>query len=105
MIAELLRKGKENAVTTKHLMAVCHFSSKSELQRQIAKERADGALICSTTVGSGGYYLPKDRDEIQKFINSMNSRAKNILKSVTAAREYLNQIEGQQCLDVDRKKE
>ena len=100
MVNELLSKGKDNAITTVALMNACHFKSKRELTKQIARERAAGVLICSTSTGQGGYYLPESREE---FINSMSSRAKNTFKAVKAARAYLKQIDGQQVLDLTEK--
>jgi len=105
MVSELLNRGKENAVTTEELLRACHFENRRELTLQIANERAAGALICSRTSGKGGYYLPADRAEVQDFINSMSSRARNTFKAVKAAREYLKQIDGQMSLETDLRDE
>lgn len=105
MIEEMLNRGKGNAITTENLMRVCHFENRRDLTMQIARERAAGAVICSTTSGQGGYYLPQSREEVQEFINSMSKRAKNTFKAVTAARKYLKQIEGQESLDIGHEKE
>lgn len=99
MVNELLKRGKENAITTEELIRACNFSCRRELTKQIMRERAAGALICSTTAGQGGYYLPQSREEVTEFINSMSNRAKNTFKAVKAAREYLKQIDGQMSLD------
>ena len=101
MVSELLNKGKENAITTKELMEKCNFPSNRELTAQVSRERAAGVLICSKTSGHGGYYLPKNREEIVEFINSMSSRAKNIFSTLKYAKEYLNQIDGQITMDMD----
>lgn len=105
MIKELLGHGKENALTSVQLINACGFTCKRELQDQIARERAAGAVICSTTSGNGGYYLPKDRAEVACFIKSMDSRVKNISKSISAARKYLEELEGQQSLNLENKRE
>jgi len=95
MVEELLSKGKENARTTEELMRACNFSHKRELTQQIARERAAGAIICSTTADNGGYYLPATRAEVAEFVDSMSNRAKNTFKAVRAARKYLKQMDGQ----------
>lgn len=95
MVQELLSRGKGNAVTTEELMRACNFSSKRELTQQVAKEREEGAIICSTTSGNGGYFLPKSREEIREFVNSMDRRAKNTFKAVKNARKILNETDGQ----------
>lgn len=99
MVNELLSRGKENAKTTEELMRACHFESRRELTLQIAKEREAGELICGTTSGQGGYYLPADRAEVLEFIKSMSNRAINIFKAVKSARKYLEQIDGQISMD------
>lgn len=102
MVEELLSEGKENARTTEELVRACGFSNKRDLTIQIAKERAAGAIICSTTSENGGYYLPATRSEVEEFVNSMSNRAKNTFKAIHAAREYLKQIDGQMDMqDVD----
>ena len=98
MVAELLGRGKENARTSEELIKVCGFMSRRDLQNQIAKERDEGKIILSTTTGRGGYYLPADREEIQHFIDSMESRAMNTLKAVKHARKLLNETSGQMNL-------
>lgn len=95
MVQELLSRGKENAITTEELMRACNFSNKRELTQQISKERAAGVIICSTTSGNGGYYLPKSKDEIRNFVNSMDRRAKNTFKAVKNARRLLKETDGQ----------
>ena len=45
--------------------------------------------------------MPKNREEIVEFINSMSSRAKNIFNTLKYAKEYLNQIDGQITMDMD----
>ncbi|MBQ8667710.1 MAG: hypothetical protein IJ526_12750 [Lachnospiraceae bacterium] len=95
MIQELLNTGKANAMTTTQIMTACGFKHIREVSRQIEHERADGAIICSTTSEGGGYYLPADRMEIAEFVGSMDRRAKNIFKAVKSAKRFLKIPEGQ----------
>lgn len=99
MVKELLNKGEENAITTEELMKRCGIGSMRQLRLQIAKERSEGALICSRTTGGGGYYLPGSRMEVELYIKSMSNRANNTYKAIMPAFECLKQIEGQ--LDMD----
>lgn len=83
LIEGLLPVGKENAVTTQDLVKLSGCGSARELQQRIAYEREYGAIICS---GSGrGYWRPKDRQEIQEFVHTMNARALNKIKSYADA--------------------
>lgn len=71
LIEGLLPVGKENAITTQDLVKLSGCGSARELQQRIAYEREQGAIICS---GSGrGYWRPKDRQEIQEFVHTMNA--------------------------------
>lgn len=101
LIEGLLPIGKENAVTTQELVKMSGCGSARELQQRIAYEREHGAIICS---GSGrGYWKPKNRQEIQQFVKTMNARALNTLKAARSAKRALRVPEGQQTMDGDGK--
>lgn len=96
-IESLLKKGKENAISTKELVRLSESASARQLQERIAEERAAGAIICS---GSGkGYWLPKDRQEIEDFCRTMDKKAKSIFNATKSARQALEMPEGQQYID------
>ncbi len=99
MVHEKLQRGKENAITSLELMKLCGFHDKRTLQMQISRERAEGIVICSTTVGQGGYYLPQDKEEVREFIKSMTNRAKKTFNAIKSARKYMAQMDGQISLD------
>lgn len=93
-IASLLRRGKENAISTKELVRISGCKNARTLQERISEERCAGAIICS---GSGaGYWLPKDREEIKEFCETMEKRAKNIFNATRSAKKALELPEGQQ---------
>ena len=92
-IASLLRVGKENAISTKELVRLSGCKSVRDLQECIFQERCAGAIICS---GSGaGYWLPKDKEEIRKFCETMEKRARNTFNATKSARRALELPEGQ----------
>ena len=96
-IEGLLPVGRENAVTTEQLVRMTGCGSARELQQRIAYEREHGAIICS---GSGrGYWRPKDRQELQQFVKTMDNRAFNTLKAAKSAKRALKVPEGQQSMD------
>lgn len=103
MVHEQLKRGKENAMTKAELMELCGFTDTRALQLQIAKERADGAIICSTTAGQGGYFLPQDKEEVREFIKSMTSRARKTFNAIKSARKYMKIIDGQMCIEEQEK--
>ena len=83
-IESLLRRGKENAVSTADLVRLSGCKDARTLRER----------ICS---GAGaGYWLPKDKEEIKEFCKTMENRAKNILSVIRSARKALDLPEGQE---------
>ena len=96
-IMNLLPVGKENAISTADLVRLMGCKSARDLQERIAYERNHGAVICS---GSGnGYWRPKDRQEIQEFVRTMDARALNTLRAAKSARAALKIPAGQQVIE------
>lgn len=100
VITPLLLPGAENAISTPELQRITGLDVRS-IRSQVSKERASGALILSSS--SGGYYLPAEgeegRNELQRFIGMIFSKALNTLKAAEPAREALRVPSGQQILE------
>ena len=92
-VRDQLSEGKKNAIPAKDLTDLLGLGSVRELQQEISKERAAGAVILSTCQEGGGYYLPKNDQEVQEFIRTLESRGKNTLAALRSARNYLRQAE------------
>ena len=58
-------------------------------QKQVEKERWEGAVILSTSIPPGGYYLPENEREVRQFIRTLENRADNTLGALKSARAYL----------------
>ena len=76
----VLPVGKENAISSKELAALMGFDTVRALQSDIAKSRAAGQIICSSTIG--GYFIPADETELKEFIAVLRARALNTLKAI-----------------------
>lgn len=48
---------------------------------------------------AGGYWRPKDRQEIRQFVKTMDARAFNTLKATRGAKKILREPEGQQSMN------
>lgn len=94
-VCESLRNGKENAIPSKVLAQVMGFQTVRELQKQIERERAAGAVILSDAHG-GGYYLSNDPVELRRFTRTLEARARNTLKAAESAQMALNAVTGQE---------
>lgn len=88
-VYDVLRFGRENAIPSKALAQVLGFQSIRELQKQIERERAAGAVILSDPCG-GGYYLSNDPRELRRFIRTMYARAGNTLRAAESAQQALD---------------
>lgn len=99
LVKDFLRPGRENAVPSRELAALCGCGSVRELQSEIAKERAAGEVILSSTAHGGGYYLPGNEDEVLEFIATLSRRAGNTFAALRSARAYLDRMPGQQKME------
>lgn len=99
-IERLLLHGQENAQSAADLAKLAGMRSTRELRLQVARERAAGALILSSCRGKdAGYYLPADgtagRLELSHFVGMMMRRGTRCMAAAQAARQALQEIEGQ----------
>lgn len=93
-VYKALRYGKENAIPSKVLAQALGFQTVRELQKQIERERAAGAVILSDAYG-GGYYLSDDPEELRRFTRTLEARARNTLKAAESAQRALDAATGQ----------
>ena len=99
-VEAFLPQGEANAVCTAQLVALTGYRSSRELQKEIERERAAGALILSRSGDGGGYFLPDTGEagkrEIAAFVRTVNARAVNSLRTLKAARRALAELDGQE---------
>lgn len=96
-VYEALQYGRENAIRSEALAALLGYKSVRELQKQVELERAAGAVILCDSQGAG-YYRSNDPVELRRFINTLNSRAKNTVRAAESAQRALNDLTGQDCM-------
>lgn len=92
MIREYLRAhgaiGKHNALTTSQLMNGLQVDRR-RLVAMVASERGNGALICSSTAGKGGYYLPATVEEIREQKEKLEKGIAIRANAVRPFRQYM----------------
>lgn len=91
-IFDLLPVGAEYAISRRQLSAITGIPDR-QLRRRIAQERRAGALILSSSEINGGYYKAASREELRRYVRSMQSRCKEILAVIRAAEEALQNYE------------
>ena len=94
-VRDSLQYGRDNAIPSKALAEALGYQSIRDLQKQIERERAAGAVILSDPCG-GGYYLSNDPEELKRFTRTLNARARNTIKAAQSAQMALDAATGQE---------
>lgn len=81
-ISDFLGCGEENAVPLRHLKLVTGLDGRT-IRLEIERERRGGVPILSD---GGGYYLPGNHSELERFVQSMLRRAREIEITARAVR-------------------
>lgn len=89
MVEEVLKTGQRNALSPEYLAKQIEPWNSQGMQKQVEKERWEGAVILSTSIPPGGYYLPENEREVRQFIRTLENRADNTLGALKSARAYL----------------
>lgn len=92
MVEEVLRRGQRNSFSAEYLVKRLELGTVRALQKQIEKERREGAVIISTSTPPGGYYLPENAREVEQFIKTLENRAESTMDALESARAYLKRI-------------
>ena len=97
-VQSILPYGRRRAIPSKELARRLGFRSVRDLQKQIERERAAGAVILSDPCG-GGYYLSNDPAELARFTRTLIARAKNTAKAAQSAQIALDAATGQESIE------
>ena len=96
-VRDSLHFGRDNAISSRDLAEALGFQTVRDLQKQIERERAAGAVILSDCHG-GGYYLSDDPVELLRFTRTLNARARNTIKAAQSAQRALDAAAGQEVI-------
>lgn len=96
-VRDSLRFGRENAISSKLLASLLGFPTVRDLQRQVERERAAGAVILCDSQGAG-YYLSNDPAELKRFTRTLEARAKNTIRAAQSAQRALDSATGQEAI-------
>lgn len=80
MVFEILLEGKENARTGREICDALGITAR-ELTAKVEKERREGKPIAASTGANPGYFLAANREEMQRYCNSLLHRAGEIHKT------------------------
>ena len=81
--------GQGKKCTAEILMNTAGIRTKRDLCLMVRRERAEGALLCSTKKLGGGYYLPETTAEVQAFIDTYSAEARSLFWMQKHFRQFL----------------
>ncbi len=87
--------GKENAVTSKEIVARLQYGYKKITEvrvRKIINHIRNNNLIPGLVASSSGYYVTSDPQEIKRYIDSLDGREAEIRRTKQSFKQYLNQL-------------
>lgn len=93
MVYEILKVGERNALSSDYLRTTLGLTSNRAVQKQIEHERSQGKVILSSTQPPGGYFLPETKQEIRRFIRTLENRGSKTLDAINGARKLLEEFE------------
>lgn len=100
MIAEILKRGEKNAITSRELAEKTGIEKRA-LFRAIEEERRRGALIVA---GDTGYFLPETRDELYRGYMRYTSTARKIFSNAKYLKQALEQYDGQEAFSCEQRR-
>lgn len=86
-ILELMPSTEENSLPLNELADITGFN-KRQIKRMIAELRKDYP-ICAKETEHGGYWISYDRQDIEKFVNLIESRMESHLRTINNMRSHL----------------
>lgn len=95
-ILEFIPYGRENAVKRSYLRDLLGVTD-VEMRRMIAEARKQVPII--NLQDGQGYYRPRQKEDLERYILQEKSRAKAILQNINVACEEYNRIYGQIKID------
>lgn len=94
VIASVL--GTTNAhFTAKQLAKTLGVSDARIITKQIERERKSSAPICASCGENPGYFMPRNRKELESYINSLKRRHRAISATISGMELALDRLNGQ----------
>lgn len=94
-LLQFIPTGRANARSTEELMRLWGCQDARAVRQMIHDLRVSGNVVCSTTEGGGGYYLPDSKIELLRFCRSMRSRINEIQKALASAERIISNFQGE----------
>ena len=97
-IVDYIPTGKDQAISRRRLVRLTGLSDR-KVRDAIAKARRHTCII--NDQDGNGYYIPKHKSEVENYIKQETHRAEMIFYNLNGAKEFYNEMEGQQVFEVE----
>ena len=92
MIYEMLGEGRQNARSSRELAEVLGIDRRG-VSILVERERRAGKPICATTVSRmPGYFIPANREDMERYCRQLKHRAGEIFKTRAACIKTLGRL-------------
>ena len=92
MIFEMLDTGEQNARTARELAMILKLDRR-KVSSLVERERREGKPICATCDSkTPGYYIPANREDMERYCRRLHHRAGEIFKTRAACLETLDSL-------------
>ena len=91
LVSDFLLEGAENAKTGKEICSALDITAR-DLTAAIERERRAGKPICASTGTTPGYFLAANKEEMQRYCNSLLHRAGEIHKTRNACMKSIEEL-------------
>ena len=92
MIFEMLDTGEQNARTARELAMILKLDRR-KVSSLVERERREGKPICATCDSkTPGYYIPANREDMERYCRRLHHRAGEIYKTRAACLETLDSL-------------
>lgn len=94
MIYELLTPGEENAMRGKDICLMLRLKPR-DLTSLVERERRQGKPICASTGKNPGYFLARNKGEMERYCASLRHRAGEIFATRRACQKMIDSLPGE----------
>ncbi len=101
-LLELLPFGKAEALPSDKIAYMANIRDPRTFRHSIEILRREGAIICSS---GRGLYRPDNREEVREWLRATKKRIRSMQDICTSAERSLDQIPGQQSLNIEDRTE
>ena len=96
-IIDYIPIGREDAISARKLAELLDTTPRA-VTKSIEALRLRKIPICASSDSEGGYYRPRDANELSSYLAQRNHRARTVAQATLAMTDALDEMRGQESL-------